>query len=272
MNTEAILKTLAELAIVYGGRILLALFLILVGWTIAGWVSGIVRRGLTRARFDPTVTGFLAGLAWWAILVLAVLTCLNAFGVETTSFAALIGSAGIAIGLAVQGTLSNFASGIMLLVFRPFKVGDSIVVANQTGTVHEIDLFTTSLDSPDNRRFVIPNSQIFGATIENTTYHPIRRADVSVGVAYSADIDATREVLSRAVAGVPGALREPAPSVALVDLVPTAVNWQVRVWANAAQFGDVRQAVVRAVKVALDEAKIEFASQPADARRAKAAP
>lgn len=258
MTVEKLLAALVELAAQYGGKIVVAVIVLFVGWTAAGWVGNLTRRALGRTKVDITLAAFLARLVRWSIMLLVILGCLSVFGVETTSFAAVIGSAGIAIGLAIQGTLSNCAAGVMLLMFRPFNVGDVIVVGGQTGTVNEIELFTTTLDSFDNRRFIIPNSQIFGATIENMTFHPRRRADVDVGVSYAADIDRTREVLTRAAASVAGGLADPAPEVFLQGLGASSVNWTVRVWAKTADFGNVKQAAVRAVKMALDEARIEI--------------
>ena len=265
------MESLTDLLVTYGGRVAVALAVLIVGWIFAGWVGGVTLKALARAKVDETLSKFLSKLARWAILLLVVLSCLGVFGVETTSFAAVIGSAGIAIGLAFQGTLSNFAAGIMLLMFRPFQVGDVITVAGQTGKVNEIELFTTTLDTFDNRRFIIPNGQVFGATIENVTYHPHRRADVHVGVAYSADIDRTREVLAQAAQNVPGGMDDPEPAVVLLGLGDSAVNWSVRVWAKADEFGDVKQAAIRAVKLALDEAGIEIPFPQMDVHMAKEA-
>ncbi len=266
MNTEELVLALSEQAVLFGGRVLVAILVLLIGWLSAGWIARITRGGLARAKVDETLTRFLTKLARWSVMVLVILASLSTFGVETTSFAAVIGSAGIAIGLALQGTLSNFAAGIMLLMFRPFKVGDVITVAGRTGTVDEIELFTTTLDSFDNRRLILPNNQIFGASIENMTYHACRRADVDVGVSYAADIDTTREVLTRAANSVPGGLVEPPPTVWLLDLGASSVNWSVRVWTNTKEYGDVRQAVIRSVKMALDEAKIEIPFPQMDVR------
>lgn len=252
------MESLTDLLVTYGGLVAVALGVLIVGWIFAGWVGGVTLKALTRAKIDETLSKFLSKLARWSILLLVVLACLSVFGVETTSFAAVIGSAGIAIGLAFQGTLSNFAAGIMLLMFRPFHVGDVITVAGQTGKVDEIELFTTTLDTFDNRRFIIPNGQVFGATIENISYHPHRRADVDVGVAYTADIDRTRELLTQAAQSVSGVMEDPGPAVILLGLGDSAVNWSVRVWAKADEFGDVKQAAIRAVKMALDEAGIEI--------------
>ena len=264
------MESFTELLVTYGGRVAVALVVLIVGWIFAGWVGGVASKALARAKVDETLSKFLSKLARWSILLLVILSCLGVFGVETTSFAAVIGSAGIAVGLAFQGTLSNFAAGIMLLMFRPFQVGDVITVAGQTGKVNEIELFTTTLDTFDNRRFIIPNGQVFGATIENITYHAQRRADVDVGVAYSADIDRTREVLTQAARTVPDVLEEPEPAVVLLGLGDSSVNWSVRVWAKADLFGDVKQATIRAVKVALDEAGIDIPFPQMDVHLTKA--
>lgn len=255
---DNLLKSLAQMAADYGGKVVVALVVLFVGWLVAGWVGGAARKALAKARIDETLSKFLAKTARWAVLLLVILACLSVFGVETTSFAAVLGSAGIAIGLAFQGTLGNFASGIMLLMFRPFQVGDVVTVDGITGKVDEIELFTTTIDTFDNRRFIIPNGKVFGATIENITYHDIRRADVAVGVDYTADIDHTREILTQAAHDVPGALKAPEPAVILLDLGESCVNWSVRVWAKTVEFGTVKQAATRAVKLALDQANIEI--------------
>lgn len=256
------------------GVILLLAF----AWIVARWARRSMEKNLARTRLDLTLTKFFANITGWLILVLAVLTALSIFGVNTTSFAAVIGAAGLAIGLAFQGTLSNFASGVMLLTFRPFKVGDVVNVASVLGKVDEIDLFMTKIDTFDNRRFVIPNSKIFGDNIETVTYHPIRRADVAVGVDYEADIDATRAVLEAAATSVAtqveGGLTDPEPAVVLDSFGDSSVNWSVRVWCKTPEYWPIKQAVTRAVKRHLDEAGIaipfpqvdvHFDPPPADA-------
>ncbi len=247
-----------DYVIQYGGSALLVIVLLVVGWIVSGWASRSTMAALQRSEIDETLSKFLARSVRWLILLFVILGCLSVFGIETTSFAAVLGSAGIAIGLAFQGALGNLAAGMMLLIFRPFKVGDVVTVAGQTGKIEEIELFTTALDTFDKRRFVIPNGEIFGTTIENISYHTERRADVAVGVSYSADIDTTREVLTKAAQNVPGSLSDPEPAIVLVDLGDSAVNWSVRVWAPAADFFPVLQATTRAVKMALDEANIEI--------------
>ncbi len=245
-----------EYVVPYGTRVIGVLVLLFIAWIIARWISSITRKGMERAKIDTTLTKFASNMVRWLVLILAGLACLSVFGIQTTSFAALIGAAGLALGLAFQGTLGNMSAGVMLLVFRPFKVGDAVNIGGETGLVNEVGLFTTEIDTFDNRRFIIPNGEIFGTTIENITYHPRRRADVAVGVEYGADIDKTREVLEAAANRVPGRLEDPAPVVFLSELGGSSVDWSVRVWAPTADFGAVKQATIREVKNSLDEAGI----------------
>lgn len=247
-----------SLAEYYGLRAALVLVLLTLAWTIAGWASRVVRASLRKLKVDETLTLFIAKLVWWSIIVLAALACLSKFGVETTSFAAVIGATGFAIGLAFQGTLSNFAAGAMLLVFRPYKVGDVVNVANNLGKVHEIELFTTSIDTFDNRRIIVPNSSIYGSVIENITYHSQRRVDVDVGVSYAADIDETRRVLTEAANAAEGAAADPEPAIILMSLGASSVDWQVRVWGPTSEFLNIKQALIRQVKMNLDAAQIEI--------------
>lgn len=247
-----------SLAEYYGLRAALVLVLLTLAWTLAGWMSGLVRASLRRLKFDETLTLFLAKLTWWLIMLLALMACLSKFGIETTSFAAVIGAFGFAVGLAFQGTLSNFAAGAMLLVFRPYKVGDVVNVAGQLGVVHEIELFTTTMNTFDNRRIIVPNSEIYGSVIENITYHPKRRVDVPVGVSYSADIDETRRVLTEAAQACEGGLTDPEPAIVLDSLGASSVDWVVRVWAPTSDFLAVKQSLIREVKVNLDAAGISI--------------
>jgi len=235
---------------------------VIVLFFVASFVAGKVRMGVTmgleRAKFDPTLSKFLATMSYWGLMLLAILTSLSVFGIETTSFAAVIGAASLAVGLAFQGTLSHLASGVMLLIFRPFKVGDVVNIGGVLGKVDEIDLFTTKIDTPDNRRIIVPNSAVFGATIENATFHPVRRVDVAVGTDYNANLDLVRQTLEGVVASFPGLLQDPnrAHAIVLTGLGDSSVNWEVRVWANTGDFAKVKEGLTRAVKVGLDAAGI----------------
>lgn len=234
------------------------IILVLAAFFISGWVGVLIRRSCEKARIDLTLSRFFGKLAKWTIMVLAILSILSYFGVQTTSFAAVIGASALAIGLAFQGTLANFAAGMMLLIFRPFKVGDAVEVAGETGKIYEIDLFNTIMDTFDNRRLILPNGSVFGSTIENITFHPTRRVDVNVGVSYAADIDKTRQTLLAAVKRVDNVHDEPEPVAYLLELGDSSVNWVVRVWTDTPAFWAVREKLTQAIKHELDAAGLEI--------------
>ena len=242
-----------NMVIMFGLKALGAIVVMWAGFAIGGRVQSFMEKRLTK-RMDQSIAKFTSNGIRWAIVLLAILSCLSIFGIDTTGFAAVIGGASVAIGLAFQGSLSNVAAGIMLLIFRPFKVGDVITAAGQTGAVEGISLFVTTLDTPDNRRIIIPNGQLFGSVIENVTHHPLRRVDVSVGVDYGAKIDDARNVLFEAASKVE--LIEGDPVIYLVQLGGSSVDFSVRVMAPTDKYWDVKDALTRACKMALDEAKI----------------
>ena len=236
----------------------MALLILIVGYFIAKALSRIISGPVTK-RVDETLGRFIGKLAFYVLMAVVLIAVLGKVGVEVTSFAAIMAAAGFAVGLAFQGTLSNFASGVLLLVFRPFKVGDVINAAGITASVYEIDLFTTTFNTPDNRRIVVPNSAIAAGTIENVTFHKERRIDISVGVAYDADIDKTRAVLAAAAESLKDKLVEGEGrgcQIVLTDLGACSVNWTIRFWTRAADFWLVKEALIRAVKMKLDEAAI----------------
>ncbi|MEM9188899.1 MAG: mechanosensitive ion channel domain-containing protein [Myxococcota bacterium] len=237
-------------------NVALALLLLLVARFVAGWASALIRRGLEARKFDTTLTRFFASAVRIGIMLMSVLAILGMFGVETTSFAAVIGALGLAIGLAFQGTLGNFAAGVMLLVFRPFKVGDAIVVDGEVGTVNQIDLFTTGIATLDNKLVMVPNGNVFGNKITNITHYETRRVDIDVGVDYSADIDKTREVLTKAIESIELKIEEPDSVAFLKGLGGSSVDWQIRVWCKTSDYWAVYEAGIRAVKMHLDEAGI----------------
>jgi small conductance mechanosensitive channel len=245
-----------DLAMEHGPKVLGVLLALFFAWVIANWAERGVRVGLEKKNFDATLTRFFAKFTRYLILLGAVLGCLGVFGIQTASFAAVLAAAGFAVGMAFQGTLGNFAAGIMLLVFRPFKVGDFVEVNDDTGICEHIDLFTCEFRTLDNRKLIIPNGAVFGSTITNYTGYEIRRVDIDVGAEYSADINATRAALERAAANVPGMIKEPAPQVFLSALGGSSIDWQVRVWCKTEDYWDVWQATVQATKAGLDEAGI----------------
>ena len=241
-----------QYAVRIGSVLLIILLALIIGNMVRNWVE----RGLKRVNFDATLTKFIATVSRWIVLIVAFLGCLEMFGIKTTSFAAIIGGASLAVGLAFQGTLSNIAAGVMLLIFRPFKVGDVITVAGQTGGVEEIGLFTTSLNTPNNVHIILPNGKIFGDTITNITRNEHRRIDINVGVDYDADIDETRKVLEKAARSVKTSVTSEEPMAFLVGLGGSSVDWQVRVFSNNDDYWDVYQAAIKATKEHLDAAGI----------------
>jgi len=243
----------------YGLPVVGALAILIVTFIVGKIVSNMVRKGSEKAKIDITLSRFFGKLVYYLILVIGVMFALSLCGIEVTSFAAVLAAAGFAVGMALSGTLSNFAAGAMLLIFRPFKVGDVINAAGVTAKVYAIELFTTTLDTPDNRHIIVPNSSIYGGTIENITHHPERRVDVNVGISYSASIDQTREVLTNAVQSISQMMvtgQDRGYQVMLVDLGSSSVNWVVRFWAKRDDFWTVKEALTRAVKMHLDEAGI----------------
>ncbi|MDX1675383.1 MAG: mechanosensitive ion channel family protein [Longimicrobiales bacterium] len=246
------LESLIPLALDLIGAVLLLLITI---W-VAKWGRKVTRRALEARGMDPTLTRFTANLVRYGVLILGGLTVLSVFGVSVASFAAILAAAGFALGLALQGTLGNFSAGAMLLIFRPFKVGDVVEVSGVRGKVVEIDLFTTQFDTPDNRRFIVPNGQVFGSTIENVTFHETRRVDVDVGTSYDADLRETRAILGRVAAETEGGLEEPEPQVYLQQLGGSSIDWTVRVWARTEDYWAVKERLTHSIKIALDDAGI----------------
>ncbi len=246
------LQTISDTAAAYAVRVAGAIVLLVVAWFGSRWVSRLVARGSERAGVEPTVARFTGSLVRYGILIPAVPACLSLLGVHTTSFAAVIGAAGLAIALAFQGSLANFAAGFMLMVFGPFKVGDEITVAGRTGTVFQIALFATTLDTPDNRRVVVPNNQVFGSVIENRSQHDLRRVDIPVSVDRRVELDRARDVLRAAATTVPGTVSEPAAEILLEDFSSSAVTWEVRVWTRTADYATARESALQAVKLAAD--------------------
>lgn len=242
-----------------------------VTWVVSGWAKRLLEGRFQASGFDDTLGKFFAKAAKIAIVVLGTITAVGAVGVQMTSFAALVGAAGLAIGLSLQGSLAHLASGVMLLIFRPFKVGDVITVAGHTGSVTEIDLFVTKLDTGAKRRIILPNGAVFGSTMVNISHHEAIRADVNVGVDYGADVTQVRKVLLEAAGTVEGIVTDPAPSVVLTELGDSAVSWQVRVWCAPGDYWGVLERATETTKLALDKANIGIPYPTMDVNLSKAA-
>ena len=220
--------------------------------------SWIAKLGFRYEQLDDTLFVFLSKFAQVVVLAVGSVFVLNSFGVQTTSIVALLGAAGLAVGLALQGTLSNFAAGIMLIVFRPFKRGDYVSVSGQSGTVKEISIFTTELGTPDNLQIIVPNGQVWGAPITNFSAYGTRRLDVTFGVAYASDLKQVEEVLAQVIAADKRIHQDPAPVIKVSNLNQSSVDFVVRIWCDSSDLWTLRLDLNRQVKDNFDAQKIEI--------------
>lgn len=251
-NAQEILDRVWALLTTYGLKVLGAIAILIVGRIAAGVAARAVRRGLERTATDKALQGFLASLTRFGVLTFAVIAALSAFGIQTASFVAVLGAAGFAIGFALQGSLGNFASGVMILVFRPFKVGDFVEAGGSKGSVAEIGIFTTTLNTPDNQKIIVPNGQIMGGTITNVTAYDTRRVDMTAGIGYGDDIGKAKQVLTSILENHPKILKDPAPTIEVAELGDSSVNFVVRPWTRTSDYWAVKFDVMRQIKEEFD--------------------
>jgi len=254
MNPAAWVEPMIAVAGFWALRAAGAVAVLVLGWIAARVASAAVRRALDRSKVDPTLTPFLCNLTYYGILAFVLTAVLGLFGVQTASLVALVGAAGLALGLALQGTLAHFASGVMLLLFRPFQVGHFVEVGGVAGTVREIGPFTTVLDTPDNVRILIPNSQVFGATIKNYAANDTRRLDLVIGVSYDDDLGVATDTIRKVLADDERVLPDPAPVVEVAELADSAVNIVVRPWCRRDDYWPLHFSLQRALKERLEAA------------------
>ncbi|MCW8915349.1 MAG: mechanosensitive ion channel [Magnetovibrio sp.] len=265
-NTEEISSQVQEIVdqviavtTTYGLDVLGAIAILIIGWMVAGWAKSATAKALGRVKsVDEMLTSFFSSMVKYIILAFTVVAMLNRFGVETTSFVAVIGAAGLAIGLALQGTLSNVAAGVMLLMFRPYKVGDFIEGAGLSGTVKAAGLFTTEMATGDNIHIVVPNSQLWGAAIHNYSHHSKRRVDLLIGIGYGDDIDKAMDVIKSICAADDRIHKDPETFVEVANLGADAVELVVRVWVDSSNYWPVKFALTKAVKLTFDKEGISF--------------
>ncbi len=244
---------------VYGLDVIGAIAILVVGWLAAGWISGSVGRGLGRvSKMDETLRRFAVSAVRYLILVITVIAMLSQFGVEMASLLVVLSTAGLAIGLALQGTLSNVAAGVMLLLFRPFKIGDYVDVGGHAGTVKAITLFVTEMATPDNVHIVVPNGQVWGSSVVNFSQHPTRRVDIAVGIGYEDDINKAFAEVLEVINADTRHLAEPAPMVAVSGLGDNSVDLTVRVWCQAADYWGLKFDLTKAIKERFDAAGINI--------------
>jgi len=255
---EDLYPKLWEWGVEYGTRIVGAIAIIFIGRIVVSILTGVVRRLMNRADVDETLTKFVASLTRIALLVFVFIAALGTLGVQTASFVAIIGAAGLAIGFALQGSLSNFAAGVMLIVFRPFKAGDYVEAGGTSGTVEEIKIFNTVLKSPDNKMVIVPNSGITGSNITNYSARETRRVDMVFGIGYGDDIKLAKETLEEILASDGRVLKDPAPVVAVHELADSSVNFVVRPWVKTADYWTVYFDTTEAVKLTFDQKGISI--------------
>ena len=252
-SIQDILQMVYGVLATYGINVVGALVIIVVGFMVAGWARRALERALSRSgKMDATLVRFFGSLVRYAIIAFVIIAALQQFGVEATSLVAVFGAAGLAIGLALQGTLSNVAAGVMLLMFRPFKIGDFVDIGGQAGTVKEVGLFTTELATGDNVKIIMPNGQIWGQAIANFSANPTRRVDLMMGIDYGDNIDTAMATINRVIGEETRALTDQDSTVAVAELADSSVHIVVRVWVNAADYWGVRWDLTKKLKEQLE--------------------
>ncbi|MEN1786067.1 MAG: mechanosensitive ion channel domain-containing protein [Bacteroidota bacterium] len=247
-----------DLAKEFGPKLITAILIYIVGsWVIKKLIGGL-RRVMAKSKYDESLQKFLMNLLSWTLKVFLILLVISQLGVDVTTFAAVIAAAGLAVGLALQGSLSNFAGGVLIMIFKPYRIGDLIEAQDTLGVVKEIEIFTTKLTTPDNKLAIVPNGAMANGNIINYTAEGKIRVDTVVSVAYEEDIKKTKEVLLEVLTSNPQVLKDPAPSVNVLELADSSVNFAVRPFCKPEDYWDVYFATYERCKLALDAAGIEI--------------
>lgn len=242
----------------YGFRLLGAIAVFVVGRWVASWLTRAARRGMGRSGLDQTLINFAASVIYYGLLVVVVLAALNLVGVETTSVVAVLGAATLAVGLALQDSLGNFAAGVMIIFFRPYRVGDMVDVAGANGVVKEVRIFNTILTTPDNKEIIVPNGAVIAGNITNYSANGQRRIDMVFGIGYEDDLRQAKELLMEILTSHPAVLADPPPKVAVLELGDSSVNFAVRPYVNVADYWEVQFYTHEQVKLRFDEAGISI--------------
>ena len=252
-SAQEVLNRIYSLLAEYGLKIIGALLIFVVGRWVAKFVSGLAGKAMKTAKIDATLIPFLDNLIYSAMLVFIVIAAVAAAGVPTASVIAVLGAGGLAVGLALQGSLANFASGVLLLIFKPFRVGDFVEIGGAKGTVHAIHVFNTVLDSPDNIRIIVPNAQVTGGSILNYTVNGTRRVDLVASISYNDDIKKAKRVIESVLAQDKRILAEPAPQVVVGEMADSSIDFFVRPWVKVADYWDVYFDLTEKLKSAIEE-------------------
>lgn len=250
---------LTSLAVEYGPKVVLAVVVLFIGWRVINALVNQVKKAFERSKMDVSLRPFLTGLTRMALRIVLLISVAELVGIKTTSFIAVLGAASLAVGLALQGALSNFAGGVLILIFRPFRVGDLVETQGHVGIVQRIDVLVTFLETPQNQTIILPNGPLINGNIINHSAKENMRLDIPFGVSYDADIDQTRAVVLEAVKDLPGVLKDPAPGVVLTEMADSSVNFVCNVFISGPDdYWGVYFGTREAIKKALDKAAIEI--------------
>ncbi|WP_033957669.1 mechanosensitive ion channel family protein [Psychroserpens jangbogonensis] len=247
-----------EIIVDFGPKVLAAITIWIIGSLIIKSLIKGIRKAMNKGDYDESLQKFLLNLTGWVLKIVLIIVVLGTVGVETTSFAAILAAAGLAIGLALQGSLGNFAGGVLIMIFKPMKVGDLIEAQGEIGVVKEIEIFTTKLRGLSNKEIIIPNGSLSNGNIINYTTEGTRRVDLVFGVGYDSDIKKTKEVLTNVLTSHPKVLQDPAPAVTVMELADSSINFAVRPWCNTDDYWGVYFDITEQTKEALDVAGIEI--------------
>ncbi|MEN8199876.1 MAG: mechanosensitive ion channel domain-containing protein [Thermodesulfobacteriota bacterium] len=247
-----------EWFIANGPNVIVGLIILVIGRWLAMWVAAVVKKGLERGGVEQTLRAFLGKLIYYVLLIAVIFAAAGKVGIDTTSFLAIFGAAGLAVGLALKDSLSNFASGVMLILFHPFKVGDLVTVNGVTGTVYRIDIFSTVILTADNQRIIVPNGGITSSIITNVNAEETRRVDMVVGIGYDDDIRLAKRTLEEIVTTDPRVLADPAPAIGVTALADSSVNLIVRPWVKSPDYWAVHNDLIEKIKLTFDEKGISI--------------
>jgi small conductance mechanosensitive channel len=257
-QVNSLVNTLMAWVTLYGVKIIVGLVIFFVGRLIATKLRDTAKKTMTSRAVDQTLVKFTSSLLYYALLAFATIAALGQVGIQTASFVAVVGAAGLAVGLAMQGSLANFAAGVLIIIFKPFRIGDFVELAGSAGAVESILIFTTELKTPDNKKVIVPNAAVLGGVITNYSAHPTRRVDLVVSIGYQDDIDQARRVLQELVADDERILKEPAPVIAVIELADSGVNFNVRPWVKTPDYWGVYCDLTEAVKKRFDQEGISI--------------
>ena len=252
MEIEQLLQKVYEICTVFGVKIVGAIVVFIIGRWVTKFIANLIRKLMDKREVDPTVTKFVGNLTYFALLTFVVLAALGLVGIQTTSFIAVLGAAGLAIGLSLQSSLSNFASGVMLIIFRPFKVGDFVEAGGISGVIEEITVFSTKMRTGDNREVIVPNGKIYGDTIVNYSARDTRRIDMVFGIGYDDNIQQARDIMNNILNEHELILKDPAPVILVSELGDSSINFAVRPWVNSGDYWNVRSELMQTIKEAFD--------------------